>query len=202
MLWHKSKFILPLPILPLWWYAFLPWLLLNLPVHVGVSATATTATEPNFFGPGGWKLEFRSPNTTVMLFKERSMRALEKKHKEIETTGQPDWDRNAHVINRCISEDVKISILQLRDGNALGTKSGAYVVPIFSAYFWHSLLFPSSFKSPAFYTFPFLIFFTSLSLGFISRRSPPTSVRTSCSLIGYQDPQGFALLGLFQDSRS
>lgn len=61
--------------------------------------------------------------------------ALEERQKRVETTEQPDRDRNTHLINGCISEDVKISNLWLRDGDALGTKSGPYVVSIFSAHF-------------------------------------------------------------------
>lgn len=61
--------------------------------------------------------------------------ALEERKKRVETTGQPDRDRNTHLINRHISEDVKISNLWLRDGDALGTKSGPYVVPILSTHF-------------------------------------------------------------------
>lgn len=61
--------------------------------------------------------------------------ALEERQKRVETTGQPDRDRNTHLTNGPISEDVKISNLWLRDGNALGTKSGPYVVPNLSTHF-------------------------------------------------------------------
>ena len=72
----------------------------------------------------------------------------------------------------------------------------------FSILISDSLLLPFSFKPSASFPFRLLSFLTSLCLGFIPRKYPLTSVKTSCSLSGYQDFQGFALLGLFPDFRN